>query len=280
MVFFFKFANSKLKRMFKNFSLGITTYSEAHRFIKKHKLWGYVVLPGILNIILLTIIIILGWNFAAQITDYIFDLLGLNKEITGFTKYLVIGLSYVLKFGLRIIFIIVYFSIYQFIVLMIMSPILAFLSEKTEKLINGSEYPFSMRQLIKDIIRGNIIVVRNIFVELFWIIIFFFVSYIPIIGLLSPVVLFIIAGYFYGFSMIDYCSERHKLSIHQSVHFVRKNKGFAISNGIIFYLLLLIPFVGVMIAPSYAVVAATIGTEKIRSTEEGLVSIGNKKWKK
>jgi CysZ protein len=64
--------------------------------------------------------------------------------------------------------------------------------------------------------------------------------------------------------MIDYSNERHRLRIGESVLFVRKSKGLAIANGMIFYLILLIPFVGLLFAPSYAVVAATIATEKIR----------------
>ena len=253
--------------MFRNFKLGVNTYGEAHQFIIKHKLWIYVLLPGIINVALLILVIFFGWHLASRITDNAFDYLGLNSNPEGFLKYLVAGLYYVLKFGLRIFFVLLYIMFYKYIVLVLISPLLALLSEKTEKLIYGTQYSFSFKQYIKDIFRGNIIVLRNVMVEIIWFIVFFFFSYIPIIGLIGPVILFIIACYFFGFFMIDYCSERHKMSIRESVHFVRANKGFAMANGIIFYLLLMIPIVGIMIAPSYSVVAATIGTERIRNNE-------------
>lgn len=156
---------------------------------------------------------------------------------------------------------------------MIMSPLLAILSEKTEKVITGNIYPFKFKQFLKDIVRGNLIVIRNILIELIWTVIFFFVSYIPILGFFSPIVLILISFYFYGFSMIDYSSERHKLSIKESVHYVRKNKGFAIANGCIFYLLLLIPVVGLLIAPAYSIIAATLGVEKIKNQIPKTISV-------
>jgi CysZ protein len=64
--------------------------------------------------------------------------------------------------------------------------------------------------------------------------------------------------YYYGFSMLDYSCERHKLNTVESIQFVSNHKGLAIGNGIGFYLMHLFPVVGWVLAPSYAVVAATI----------------------
>ena len=147
---------------------------------------------------------------------------------------------------------------------MIISPALAILSEKTDELITNQKYPFSFKQLLKDIIRGCKIVLRNMIIEFLFIIAGFILSFIPIIGYICPVILFLISMYFYGFSMIDYSNERERLNVKQSVKFIRKNKGFAIANGLIFYCLMLIPLVGILIAPSYSVIAATIGTQKIK----------------
>ncbi|HIN39859.1 MAG TPA: EI24 domain-containing protein, partial [Flavobacteriales bacterium] len=88
----------------------------------------------------------------------------------------------------------------------------------------------------------------------------FLFSYIPILGWISPVLMLIVEFFFYGFSMIDYSNERMKLSVKESTKYIYSNKGLAIANGGMFYLLLLIPVVGLLIAPSYGVVAATIAT--------------------
>ena len=58
--------------------------------------------------------------------------------------------------------------------------------------------------------------------------------------------------------MVDYSCERRKLSPAESIRFISEHKGLAIGNGLLFYLMHAIPFVGWVLAPSYAVIAATL----------------------
>lgn len=251
----------------KSFQLGIHTYSEAHKLIIKHRLWGYVLLPGLINLLLFVIIFWAGFHFSGKITSWFFDFIGISSKETGLS-FFYNAMRFLVRFLVQFMFIYMYLFIYKYIVLMIMSPILAILSEKTDMLITGKHYPFSLKQLIKDILRGNCIVLRNMMIELLYVLLFFLLGFIPVLGLLSPLVLFIISMYFYGFSMIDYSSERYRFSIAQSVIIVRKNKGFAVANGMIFYGLLLVPVLGLLIAPTYAVVAATICFNKISNNTQ------------
>ena len=62
--------------------------------------------------------------------------------------------------------------------------------------------------------------------------------------------------------MLDYSSERHKLSPAESIAFIGRHKGLAIGNGIIFFTMHSIILVGWILAPSYAVVAATLSLYK------------------
>jgi CysZ protein len=50
----------------------------------------------------------------------------------------------------------------------------------------------------------------------------------------------------------------------QSIAFIRQHRGMALGNGMIFYLFMLIPVLGWMLAPSYAVIAATIDLQTKR----------------
>ena len=64
--------------------------------------------------------------------------------------------------------------------------------------------------------------------------------------------------YYYGFSMLDYSAERHKLSPAQSITFISNRTGLAIGNGMVFFLMHLVPIIGWILAPAYAVIAATL----------------------
>jgi CysZ protein len=74
----------------------------------------------------------------------------------------------------------------------------------------------------------------------------------------APVIMLGVECYYYGFSMLDYSCERHKLSASASIDFIARHKGLAAGNGIVFFLMHLVPFVGWVLAPAYAIVAATI----------------------
>ena len=80
-------------------------------------------------------------------------------------------------------------------------------------------------------------------------------------------------GYYYGFSMLDYSMERHKKSTSESIAFVAAHKGLAIGNGLVFYLFHLLPLIGWILAPAYAVVAATLSIYPLK--KEALEKIKN-----
>jgi len=151
-----------------------------------------------------------------------------------------------------------YFSLFKYLFLIIGSPLFAYLSEKTEAIIEEKEYPFNFSQLIKDIIRGIKLALRNTLWQTVYTISILILSFVPLIGWITPLMALLTECYYFGFSMLDYSCERNKLSPSQSVAFISKHKGLAIGNGIVFYLMHIVPIVGWVLAPSYAIIAATI----------------------
>lgn len=257
--------------MFRNFNLGISSYGEAHKFIKKHNLWGYVLLPGLMNVLLIVLIILFGFDLMDRFAEWFYNWLGLNTEHTGIVRILLAAVKFILSFLLKIALFFFYIASYKYIIFAMMSPFLAILSEKVEEKLAGTTYPFNLKQYIKDIIRGLRINFRNMFVEFFWIFLMLIASFIPLVGLITPFILFYISSYFYGFGFIDYSLERYKFSVAQSVQFVRQNKGFAFANGFMFYVIFLIPILGLLVAPAYSCVAAAIATEKIKAVKNNTI---------
>ena len=98
----------------------------------------------------------------------------------------------------------------------------------------------------------------NFLRQTFYLIIIFFVALIPIIGWLMPIVAVFFECFFYGFSMLDYSLERLEISSPDSLAITNKNKGLAFGNGLLFYLMHFLPIIGWVLAPAYAIVAATI----------------------
>lgn len=177
--------------------------------------------------------------------------------------------DFLLAFGGLILWVIImlfYFSLFKYLWLIIGSPLFAYLSEKTESIIEGRDFPFSIKQLGSDIIRGIRISLRNALWQTVYVIFITFLSLLPVIGWPAPILSLFTECYYYGFSMLDYSMERHKRSVSESIYFIGQHKGLAIGNGMVFYLMHLLPIVGWILAPAYAVIAATLSLQRYKTS--------------
>ena len=250
--------------MLKDIIIAIQSYLEAHRFIVKHRLWKWIFIPGILYAILFGVGIYFFWISSGQAIDYFLSVTGLKNWM-----YTLEGswLKFLFIFGqviLQLVLLLFYFSLFKYLFLIIGSPLFAYLSEKTEAIMEGRDFPVSFVQLLKDIVRGIKLALRNTLWQTIYTLSILILSFIPFAGWFTPLIALIIECYFLGFAMLDYSCERNKLSPAQSIEFIGKHKGLAIGNGIVFYLMHMIIFVGWVLAPSYAVIAATISFYKTK----------------
>jgi CysZ protein len=245
--------------MLKEIIIAIQSYGDAHRFIVKHRLWQWILIPGLIYAILFFSGMAVFWKSSDFIIEKILGISGLN-DAKGIFKFILIFSSVILK----IILMLLYFSLFKYLFLIIGSPLFAYLSEKTEAIIEGKDFPFSFKQLMHDIARGIKIALRNTLWQTVYTISILILSLIPVIGWFTPFFALLIECYYFGFSMLDYSCERNKLSTSQSIAFIGRHKGLAIGNGIVFYLMHMVIFVGWILAPSYAVVAATLSLLKTK----------------
>ena len=159
----------------------------------------------------------------------------------------------------RIVLFFFYFSLFKYLFLIIGSPLFTYLSELTEALISGKEYKFRLNAAFWHVmIRGIRLALRNSLWQTVYTISILILSFIPLVGWITPVVSIFVECHYYGFSMLDYSCERHGLSAPASIAYIGKHRGLAIGNGIVFYLMHFVPLLGWALAPSYAVIAATI----------------------
>ena len=244
--------------MLKEIVIAIQAYFKAHQFIRQHKLWKWIIIPGLCYSLLFAVGIYFFWKSSDAAVNYLSNLIGLKNWLQKMENG---WLSFFFILGeliLRIILMFFYFSLFKYLFLIIGSPVFAYLSEKTEAIIEGKDYPFSWKQLGKDIIRGIKLALRNSLWQTVYTLSILILSLVPIVGWATPILALFVECYYYGFSMLDYSCERHKMSPADSIAFIAKRRGLAIGNGLVFFLMHFFPFVGWILAPSYAVVAATI----------------------
>ena len=236
-------------RFFRDLGTGLVSYYRSFEFIFTNNLWYFFFFPALIAV---------GLYFSGDaIRQDVYngsDLRSLAPD--DYNQWLMLGL--------KAVFVFVAFRLNKVVLIIVLSPVLALLSAKTEKLIAGNSYPFSFAQFLKDINRGISIAVRNGIIQLL-IISIWLTTCVFIGGMIEYTTwfIFVIGFYFYGFSMMDYINERRKVSMEESIVFIRKHAGLTIMVGAIFSGLFLIPFAGVIIAPVTGIVAATLGVDKI-----------------
>jgi CysZ protein len=244
--------------LLKEIVIAIQSYFRAHRFISKHRLWKWIIIPGILYTLLFMVGMYFFFTSSSAAVTYLSHTMGIDRWLirqgSGFLSFIfILG-----EMMIRILLVFFYFSLFKYLFLIIGSPLFAYLSEKTEAILSGKDYPFNLTQLLKDMARGIKLALRNTLWQTVYSVSLLILSFFPVVGWITPVIALFVECYYYGFSMLDYSCERHKLSPSASIEFIGKHKGLAIGNGIVFYLMHLVPFVGWVLAPAYAVVAATI----------------------
>ncbi len=240
----------------RQFFLGIRSHRQAYRFIKKHKLWHFFVWPILLALLIL-------WAGASAINgaseavvDFIKGWIWDKPDPEGIWETVVYWAVWCI---FKFLFLYTYYIVNKYIVFIILSPILAIVSERVDALHTGRDFPFSLVQLWKDVLRGIAIAIRNLFLEYAATLALLLLTvFLPIFAPFYPFAVFFIAAYFYGFAFLDYNSERYRLTYSESVQRIRNNKGLAVGNGTVFSLLFFIPILGGIIAPILSCVAASL----------------------
>jgi CysZ protein len=266
----------------------IGIWFESWSFISKNKLTHFFLYPILISIILsmgaIVFIIKVVDQLMALISPYIeFQPLegtfweNTLQVISNLGKYATAFLLYLMMFYLIA-------RIKKYLVLALMSPVMAMISERSDMILSGSDYPFNGAQFVRDIVRGLMLSIRNFFLELsinffLWfcavLLSFIFPFLSVIVALLVAILSFFVGAYFFGFAVLDYTSERKNLTFKERTHFVRTNIGSALGIGSVFSILFFLPYLGVSIATITCTVAASIiihRSSRLKTTENVIQS--------
>jgi CysZ protein len=239
------------------FSIATQSYGRALRLFGSGKISWYLFVPILLNVALLGLVVWFSIVAGAGIVDWVYDFFGIEQtDWTGVVAFL-------LGWTIRLLIFLVYFAIYKYLILVLLSPFLSLLSEAVDTLETGREFRFSWSQLARDVWRAVLINLQNFIVEMLLTFLLSLLAFVPFVGLLSPFVILLVQSYFFGFALMDYSPERYRFPSRVTRSWMRKNMWTVSGVGLAFYGCFLIPFVGWVIAPVWATVAGTLAFLKV-----------------
>jgi CysZ protein len=249
--------------MLKNIILGIKEYTGVFKLMSDLKLWRYFIIPMLISFCTAVLIgievYVLSDNLGAYITkiwiwNWGKDTFSSISNFIGGLIVLIIGLI-----------------LYKHIIMALSAPFMSPVSEKIEKHFYGDLKHLHRKSTnTEQLIRAIRLNIRNLAKELLITIPILILKFIPGVNIFSTLLLFIVQAYYAGFGNMDYTLERH-LTYRESVQFVKRNKGYAIGNGIVFMLFLLIPVLGIIIVLPLSVTAASKKTVQLIHEKNNLV---------
>lgn len=248
--------------MLKEIVIAIQSWSEAHRFIRQHKLWKWILIPGIVYTALFIVGMYFFWPAADDAISWISEQLKIDTWLQQKRSQWLSFFFVMMGMMLRLIMVMIFFALFKYLILIIGSPLFAYLSEKTEAIIENKEHSLNWKELKKDAFRSIRMALRNSIWQTVYLLGLAIMSLLPLIGWITPVIALFMECYYYGFSMLDYSFARNKFTRQQSIDFIGRHKGLAIGNGIIFYLM----HVAIIFAPAYAIIAATLSVHRVKNS--------------
>ena len=235
----------------KNILSGIKAYFGAFELISKLKLWKYFAVPMLISFFTAVLIGVAAYGLSDTMGFFISKLWIWNWGKETFTAIAnIIGGLFIIIIGL---------ILFKHIILALSAPFMSPVSEKIESYLVGEIQTRRKTSFTEQLWRGIRVNIRNLSFELLLTIPILLLGFIPVIGIFSTLLLLLVQAYYAGFGNMDYTLERH-FKYNESIQFVKKNRGIAIGNGIIFILFLLIPVIGVILVLPFSVTAASVKT--------------------
>ena len=246
---------------------GLLDYWRAHRLLFRKGLWPLFLIPGIVSLTYVPLVAVFTFLFLRDVTVAIHDRWVPDALQSDFTQI-------VLALSLFAVGVSGGFILYRNAIMVLYSPILAYLSEASERHAYGTvpEGPsrgITLRGACASAMRGTGLSLLTVLFALLGLLVGLVISLIPLIGGLAAAVL-VPAWQFYlaGVGFCDPPLERRGYRIRHTLRHAWRFKWRTLGQGTGFSLLLLLPVVGWFLAPSYGVVAGTLGTVAILKEEE------------
>lgn len=120
------------------------------------------------------------------------------------------GVGFIIRILIRLFYFFLFAVWGGYIVMVVMSPVYSWLSERVGSRLSGVRYSFSFKQLLWEIGRGIWVAVRCMLFQTVLMLFLFFCVVSSRNRFGTPVLTFIVSAYFYGFAFMDYAIERKR----------------------------------------------------------------------
>jgi CysZ protein len=223
---------------------------------------GYIVKGKFLLFFLPGVVISLAFLYYFQLVKSVEGYQNALSLLPWVGDYLYKGASFVIDWveGLSIF-------IYQFILITVLSPFHTILSERVDEVQTLQKFSGNWEKIINDLVRTLGIIVLGgmlyLVVKLAWLMITYFIGG----HQFTPYINLILIAFFTGFNSYDFSLERYHMSVAKSWIFAFKHPWHMLFSGLLFTVFLIIPYIGIVLAPVILTIVGTVSYLRINASE-------------
>ena len=225
-----------------------------------------MIVPGIIYAFLF----VEGMNYFSQSSSFFIEWIilktGLKSWIDGLSSDLIGFFITMGSFWLWFTLLLFYFALFKYLFLLLFSPFFSYLHMHIEAIQKQEEFVFNNKMYLKLLWRALRLNATNLLWQTVYLIPIVLICTLPVIGWFTPILTILMECYFFGYAMLDYGLATENKSRVAAASYVSNHKGLPIGNGLLFYILHLVPIVGWMTAPFYALIAAHLNTQEVKDT--------------
>jgi CysZ protein len=239
-----------------NFRKSLSCYLQVPATLSKHRLWHYQLIPALVSLVITSLMFVLMIWLANLLRVWVEN--NWDISIAGSRDLVPIAVG----IGAFLVMAVGFFFLHKHIVIVALAPFLGRIAEVITRAECGpqADTPMTPWQSLR---RSAYINTRSVFVEIFCTILLLLIGIIPFLTPFTSAAIFFIGGRYAGNGLMDFPLEYRGLSVKESIEWSRSHKATAFGIGAGYQLLLMIPFLGWMFAPTFGTVAGTL-----RSVEE------------
>ena len=236
--------------------IALLYYIKAYRFIINNKLYWSFIVPIVFNLVLISGLLYLTYSFGQSLNT---DLIEYIEQNLGLPEWLKSSIGYILSvipFLIILLGAAIYYFLFKHVLFLILGPFFAYIGDKAYESSGNTPLPFSF--FLKNLVNTTRLNIRILIIQMIILLLFYITLFIPILNLFSPLILICFEFYYSGISILANNCERHNYSYNESLGFFKSNKGYAFGLGLGFWLLMIIPFFGWIMAPILSIVASVL----------------------
>lgn len=231
---------------------GLASYARVPAALSRHGLWHYQLLPAFISLALSTAMVMAIYWGSRDLAGWV----DARIEVPfGWLDTTVTWIAGILAFAVMVL---AFLFLQKHIVIVLLAPFLSRIAETITREEAGPQ-PDSVMAGIATIKRSAIINTRSVLIELALTLSLLALGFfVPALSPLTTAVVLLVEARFVGNGLMDFPLEYRGLSVRESVVWSREHKSTATGVGAGYLLLMLIPIVGWMFAPTFGTVAGTL----------------------